>query len=179
MTLNASQTVERAANLARFIHAAQVDKIGQPYILHPMRVVGHLIESPEFQALSPADQMVAECVAWLHDAIEDAEENGLSSEWASEAVSSGFPSAVYDGVWAMTRQKDVSPEDYYVVINSDPIARAVKLADLADNTDPQRVARLNGATRTRLAIKYAKAFRALGREDRAAALEQAQQEVIS
>lgn len=38
-----------------------------------------------------------------------------------------------------------------------PLALTVKLADLADNSDPQRLARLDAATRERLITKYARA----------------------
>ncbi|MEP7021591.1 MAG: hypothetical protein ABI808_13140 [Pseudonocardiales bacterium] len=40
---------------------------------------------------------------------------------------------------------------------ADPLAVTVKRADLADNSDPERVARLDPETRARLEAKYAHA----------------------
>jgi len=46
--------------------------------------------------------------------------------------------------------------------NATPIAVAVKRADLADNTDPARLAVLDEDTRRRLESKYARARGLLG-----------------
>jgi hypothetical protein len=47
-------------------------------------------------------------------------------------------------------------------VAADPLALEVKRADIADNTDPERVAQLEAATRERLAAKYARARDVLG-----------------
>jgi hypothetical protein len=52
-------TLEHAIALAACAHAGQVDKAGQPYILHPLRVM---------LRLSGADERI---VAVLHDVVED------------------------------------------------------------------------------------------------------------
>ena len=44
---------------------------------------------------------------------------------------------------------------------SNPIARAVKRADIADNSDPERLALLDTATAQRLRRKYADSLRIL------------------
>jgi hypothetical protein len=44
---------------------------------------------------------------------------------------------------------------------ADPIANAVKRADIADNSDPVRLARLDTATAERLRQKYASSIRLL------------------
>ena len=57
---------------------------------------------------------------------------------------------------------DRDDEEYYAAIRANTHARAVKLADIDDNTADWRVAQLDDATRERLAAKYAKARAALG-----------------
>ena len=52
-------TLENAITLAVHQHAGQVDKGGQPYILHPLRVM--------LQLQQPDQQIVAV----LHDILED------------------------------------------------------------------------------------------------------------
>jgi hypothetical protein len=64
---------------------------------------------------------------------------------------------VVAAVDALTRRDDEPAEDYYRRVAADPVARVVKDADLADNADPDRLARLDTATRERLSAKYAHA----------------------
>jgi hypothetical protein len=72
----------------------------------------------------------------------------------------GVDDEVVAAVQLLTR---IAVDDaYYRRIASDPLAREVKLADIADNTDPVRTALLDPATRDRLAGKYDHARRALG-----------------
>ncbi len=52
-------TLEQAIALAVEIHKGQVDKYGQPYILHPLRVMFRL------------EGEVAKIVGVLHDVVED------------------------------------------------------------------------------------------------------------
>jgi hypothetical protein len=81
---------------------------------------------------------------------------------AAELAAQGIPAAVIDAVELLTRCDHVSPADYYQHIREHPTAREVKLADLADNTDPERMATLSESDRARLTRKYADAHAALG-----------------
>nr|WP_020108660.1 hypothetical protein [Nocardia sp. 348MFTsu5.1] len=108
--------------------------------------------------------MEAVTAALLHDVIEDSEFT------ASDLVDRGIPATVVAAVELLTRHKDVPDTDYYAAIVNDPVALAVKLADLADNTDPARLGLLDEAMQVKLITKYTKAFRALGRVDLAAEL---------
>lgn len=56
-------TLEKAIVIATQAHTAQVDKGGNPYILHPLRVM---------LKMSTEEEMVA---AVLHDVIEDTKVN--------------------------------------------------------------------------------------------------------
>ena len=143
-SLAGREMVEAAERVARDAHRDQVDKAGHPYADHPARV-----------AALVADDPVAASVAWLHDTVED---TGTSLE---ELRRRGFPAVVRDAVDAMTRRDDEDPDAYYERVARDETALRVKRADIADNSDPDRLARLDAPTRERLEAKYAHASRRL------------------
>jgi hypothetical protein len=70
---------------------------------------------------------LAQTVAVLHDIVED---TALSHD---DLRAAGFPTTVLDAVHRLTRPSGTAYADYVVRLKSDPLARAVKLADLADN----------------------------------------------
>ena len=113
---------ERAIAIATEAHAGQVDKGGQPYILHPLRLM--------FALEDPTDRIVAV----LHDVVED-------SPWGINElfVIENFSDEVCDAVWALTRQRGETYEDFIARAGSNPIARRVTLADLDDNSDMTRI----------------------------------------
>ena len=132
--------------IAAEAHAGQVDKAGMPYLGHVRRVASYV---------NPAntDAVVA---ALLHDVIED---TGIT---AAELRDRGIAPAAIDAIALLTRRSDRPTAEYYQRISEHPTAREVKLADLADNTDPDRLARLPESDRQRLTQKYGGAYAALG-----------------
>jgi (p)ppGpp synthase/HD superfamily hydrolase len=108
-------TLEKAVELAARAHAGQKDKGGEPYVLHPLRVM-----------LGVRGE-AAQVVAVLHDTLED---SALSENDLRDA---GFPEEVVAGVLAVTHRKEESYADYVIRCRRDPTARQVKLADLEDN----------------------------------------------
>lgn len=134
----------RAQRLATRAHAGQVDKAGEPYIGHLERVAGRVTT------------VEAKVVAWLHDVMEDC---GLGM---SDLLAAGIPSHVATAVVAVNRQPAEDAESYYRRVAANPLALQVKAADIADNTDPARLAVLDEPTRDRLIEKYATARRLLG-----------------
>lgn len=137
--------LERAEGLARMYHAGQVDKAGAPYIEHPRRVAERV------RGMYPP----AAVVAWLHDIVED---TPVTLRGLREV---GFTDEVVYAVEALTRREGERSEDYYKRVRVNPLARMVKLADIADNTDPRRLSFLGPHEVTRLIKKYAKALDAL------------------
>lgn len=100
-------------------HAGQVDKAGEPYIFHVMRVA-MAVEGEE-----------AKAVALLHDVVEDTEVTHPVL-WAY-----GFSEEICSAVIAITRYKDQETYAEYIErVALNPLARVVKLADLADNLRP-------------------------------------------
>lgn len=137
--------VTAAREMATQAHHGQTDKTGHPYIDHPRRVAEYVAAHAR-----PDDLADAQTVAWLHDVVED-----TGTTLADLATT--FPPHVVAAVDAITKHPGQALEDYYRVVSSNPLALAVKHADLDDNTDPERTAALDPATRERLAQKYAKA----------------------
>lgn len=123
MTINES----KALQICLQAHAGQKDKSGANYASHPIRVAWSLYEG------TSEDMVVA---ALLHDVVEDTDLLSL------EQIAAMFNQRVADAVDALSRRKG---ETYMAFINrcaQNTIARCVKLADIADNTRPERIAAL-------------------------------------
>jgi len=125
-----------ALEIAFKAHDGQFDKTGQPYILHPLRVM--------LRARTTAERTVA----LLHDVLEDC------PEWTAERLRGLFPQNYVAAIQALTRGDQESYADFIARVKTDPLAANVKLADIADNLDPRRLDQLDDATRARLIEKY-------------------------
>jgi (p)ppGpp synthase/HD superfamily hydrolase len=135
--------LDQALNLAELHHSGQVDKAGQPYIGHIRRVVA---------AVSTPEEKLA---AALHELLED---TGMT---AADLLTEGCPLEIVRVVEALTRGDDESYEDFVRRAAQDPVARAVKKADVADNADEARLALLPTGQAARLRSKYARATKIL------------------
>ncbi|WP_314195138.1 phosphohydrolase [uncultured Arthrobacter sp.] len=142
----ANPEVAAAKAIATIAHRFQTDKIGVPYIEHPGRVAARLGDPKQVAA------------AWLHDVIED---GGIT---AKDLAAAGISNEVIDAVVLLTRTEDNRGNGYYEAIRENPIALAVKLADIADNTSPERTAHLEPDVRQRLTGKYENAKKLLCQE---------------
>lgn len=102
-------------------HKDQVDKSGAPYVFHPF----HLAEQMKDEKTT--------IVALLHDVIED-------TDYTFEDLRNmGFDNEVIEALMLMTHSKDIPYMDYVAKIKNNPIAKAVKLADLQHNSDLSRL----------------------------------------
>jgi (p)ppGpp synthase/HD superfamily hydrolase len=137
-------TLDDAIQVARRAHEGQLDKSGRPYIGHPLRVMGALRNEHERMA------------AVLHDVVED---TTVTLEDLTEA---GCPAPVLAALAAISKQPGEAQESYLARVASNPIALAVKRADIEDNMSPDRMARLDKETQERLRAKYTSALRQLG-----------------
>lgn len=115
-------TLEKAIVLAAKRHAGQVDKAQQPYILHPLRLMLNVKTTDE------------QIVAVLHDILEDTDTTVI------ELIGLGFSHHVVEAVQALTKKSGESRIEAAYRALKNPIARAVKLADIADNMDLSRIA---------------------------------------
>ncbi|HMP73547.1 MAG TPA: GTP pyrophosphokinase [Kiritimatiellia bacterium] len=117
--------IEQAILLAVEAHRGQTDLSGQPYILHPLRVM---------MGVSGEHEQIA---GVLHDVVED------TSVTLADLRSMGFPEAAVNAVDCLTKRDGEAYEEYLSRVEGNPVARAVKLADLADN---MRLDRLSEVT---------------------------------
>ena len=115
-----TKMTKKALKLCFEAHKDQTDKSGLPYVFHPF----HLAEQME------TEETVI--VALLHDVVEDTDYT------LADLTQMGFSKAVTDAVALMTHAEGVDYMDYVRAIKDNPIAKAVKLADLRHNSDLSR-----------------------------------------
>jgi (p)ppGpp synthase/HD superfamily hydrolase len=109
-------TLERAIEIAARAHAGQFDPVGEPYILHPLRMMLTL-NSPD-----------SRIVAILHDVVEK------SDDWALERLRlEGFSAGVLDAVEALTKTPGETFENLVKRAGRNKIGRLVKVADIQDH----------------------------------------------
>lgn len=108
-------------------HAGQFDKGGNPYILHPLKVM-HYTKS--------LDEEI-QCIALGHDVIED------TSVTYKDLREAGISDRVISGIKALTKLPGQTLDEYKEGVFANPDAMIVKMADLRHNTD---IRRLKGVT---------------------------------
>ena len=117
-----SEAVKRASEIAFEAHKDDLDLGDYPYFMHPL-----------FLAFQMNDEDSV-CAALLHDVIED---HGDRYSFDT-LVCEGFNDRVVRAVKLLTHDESVPYMDYVRGIKPDPIARAVKIADLRHNLDVSR-----------------------------------------
>ena len=130
---------KKAMKLCFEAHKDQVDKSGLPYVFHPF----HL-----------AEQMTDELTtvtALLHDVVED------SDYTLADLGEMGFPATVLDALAMLTHDDGSAYLEYVARLKTNPIARAVKLADLRHNSDLTRLDHVDEKALVRVE-KYRKAI---------------------
>lgn len=110
-----------AIQMAARAHAYETDKANDPYIMHPVRVM-----------LACGSQTDKIC-AVLHDVIEDTE---LTLEVLREA---GFAEEVLEIVDALSKREEEMYDEYIARLLNNNAACRIKLADLCDNTNLNRI----------------------------------------
>ena len=112
---------KKALKLCFEAHKEQLDKSGLPYVFHPF----HLAEQMKSEETT--------VVALLHDVAEDTQYT------LEDLANMGFGKAVIDALTLLTHDDDTDYMDYVRAIKENPVARAVKLADLTHNSDLSRL----------------------------------------
>ena len=123
---------KQAMKLCYEAHQGQVDKSGIPYVFHPIHV---------------AEQMSDEAttiVALLHDVVEDTDYT------LDDLTRMGFDDTVTGALALLTHKNGVPYLEYVAKLKNNPIARAVKLADLRHNSDLSRLDEMNEKAKSRL-----------------------------
>lgn len=112
---------KKALKLCFEAHKEQTDKSGIPYVFHPF----HLAEQME------TEETVI--VALLHDVVED------TAYTLQDLAEMGFPETVIAALRLLTHDDAEPYMEYVARIKGNPIAKAVKLADLRHNSDLNRL----------------------------------------
>lgn len=113
--------LEKAAKLAEKAHQGQVDKGGQPYILHPGRV------------MEQCETETEKIVALLHDVMED------TPYTLEDLRQEGFSEEVLEALLCLTHREGEPYMAYIGRVCENPLAARVKYADLQDNMDLRRI----------------------------------------
>ena len=123
--MSSNEMLDRAITLAVAAHAGQTDRAGQPYILHPLRVM---------LAVEHPDERI---VAVLHDVVED------SAVTLDDLAKVGFSATVIEAIDSVTKREGESYPQFVARAGQNMIGRTVKLADLRDNSDLNRIGQQN------------------------------------
>ena len=136
-------TLERAIEIATEAHRGQLDKAGNDYISHPLRV------------MAAGTSVNEKIVGVLHDVVED-------TDWTFEMLAAeGFSDEVIDALRCVTKLSENEPYDKFIArVKTNSLAVAVKLNDLSDNMDIRRLPYLSDKDVKRLK-KYLKAYKQL------------------
>lgn len=139
-------TVEDAISIAAQAHKGQKDKAGAPYLLHPVRMMLRMNSEAAMMA------------AVLHDVVED-------TAWTLEQLrEEGFSDEVLKAVDCLTHRDGESYQEFIERVRANPIARQVKVADLEDNMNLQRINQIGSKDLERLE-KYHQAWCLLTKTD--------------
>lgn len=136
----------KAMQIAYNAHQGQYDLSGVPYIFHPYHVAEQM------------DDEFTTCAALLHDVAED-------TDITLEQLAEDFPAPVIEALRLLTHSQNEDYFEYVSKIRDNPIAKAVKLADIAHNSDQSRVQNCSAVTPEKLEHwqnKYEKAKKILG-----------------
>lgn len=130
-------TYLKALRIAAIAHRGQRDKAGKAYLWHPIKVS---------QGVHTRE---AKIVALLHDVLED-------SDYTLEDLVF-LSSKQKQALVLLTHERGEPYFDYIVKIKANPLARAVKLSDLKQNSDLNRLKVVTEKDEQRR-IKYQKAI---------------------
>lgn len=114
-------------HIATTAHHGQMDKGGNPYILHPLKVM-HYLKSDDEELM---------CMALGHDVIED------TTVTYQDLRDAGISDRVIQGIRALTKQPGQTYDEYKASVFASNDAMQVKMADLRHNSD---IRRLKGVT---------------------------------
>lgn len=139
---------DRPNAIAEMVHLVQFDKADNPYIGHPRRVsfFASLMLTELTERFSATEAEVAVHAAWLHDVLEDSGTNGFPQIFSDDLIGWGVSQETVEIVELLskndsaTKVDEPSQDPYYIAIKANKLARIVKIADLADNCNKQRVA---------------------------------------
>ena len=136
------QLLEKAISIALSAHCGKTDKGGNPYILHPLRIMLSMDTDEE------------KIVALLHDIVED------SPTTIKQLREEKFSNKIVAAVSLLTKKENQPYDDYILAIKKNPLATKIKLADLKDNMNTSRLKKITEKDKLRIK-KYRAAYKLL------------------
>jgi (p)ppGpp synthase/HD superfamily hydrolase len=134
-----------AISIAAIVHKEQIDKAGDPYILHPLRLMMKMTTDE------------ARITAVLHDVVEDSRQHPPELKWDIERLKAvGFSDEIIEAIDGLTDRIELG-EDYDAFVeraSRNPISRKVKIADLEDNMNLPRMSNIGTKDLDRLACYH-------------------------
>lgn len=132
----------KALLLIEKIFNNKFDKANKPYINHLKRVASNFQDEERYT------------ISLLHDTLED------TSITYNDLLNLGFKEKYLDCLLLLTKTNNTSYEDYIdrIITSNDSSAMDVKLADLKDNMNEDRLNLLNADEARRLLNKYTLAY---------------------
>ena len=152
--------LEKAIKIAVEAHTGQVDKGGNPYILHPLRVMLSL-ETEEERIVGVLHDVVEDCApkqyTWTREDFSHYQQ--LSKEQKAEKytwehlITEGLNDSLFEALKSVSKTPEEEAEyralpedkklDHYLVFiqraKANKIGRQVKAADIRDNLDISRI----------------------------------------
>ena len=141
------EIITKAFNFAKQAHKGVKRRSGEPYIMHPIAVAKIVCTEIGLGSTSI-------CSALLHDVVED------TPLTFADLRERGVAPEVIEALKLLTHDESVPYLEYVRSLKPNPLARAVKLADLRHNSDLSRLPRITEKDQRR-AEKYAKAIAVL------------------
>lgn len=127
--------LDKAIKLSTEVHEGQLDLGGNPYILHPLRVLCG-VEKTIRNVDHVTDKESILCSAVLHDIIEDCKIDQFQMQ---ELITRNFSKIVYKQINSVTRRPNESWKNYINRAKKYYAPRIIKIADLEDNLDNSRL----------------------------------------
>jgi GTP diphosphokinase / guanosine-3',5'-bis(diphosphate) 3'-diphosphatase len=135
------EMLDKMLVIATNAHAGQFDRGGNPYILHPLRVMSYL----------KTDDEELMCIALGHDVVED------TKVTYRDLHDAGISERVIAGIRALTKLPGQTYDEYKEGVFANVDAMRVKMADLRHNTDIRRLKGISEKDIERM-VKYQKFY---------------------
>lgn len=134
--------LEQAILVATKAHAGQVDKGGQPYILHPLRL------------MLKFDSEIEMIVAVMHDVVEDSD----FTQYDLKKI--GFSKCIVEAIDCLSKRNGEDYDNFLLRISKNALAKKIKVEDIKDNLDMTRLNEITEKDLQRLQ-KYHQALKIL------------------
>lgn len=144
-----SNILQKCIEIAVREHGQQKDIGGEFHILHSMRVMNN-IKKDTFDL-----PYIDKCIAILHDVFEDTKYTyyDLVKELTECKFNNMDIALISNGVRELTKREGEKYQHYIYRVR-DNYLKHIKLADIEDNSSPERLACLGKDNANRLIVKY-------------------------